>query len=104
MDVFVSRVESKKYYDKYALMLTIHVDNYFIDKFVPPCLIDYFINSDRRKLTARYIYHTFYTFRDYMLYFYFSGTYLSTNYTSRNKSDYLKKKNFGSGDSWVMAF
>ena len=48
-------------------MLTIrdgHVDNHFNDKFVPLCRVGYFINGDRRKLTARYICHTFYTFGD----------------------------------------
>jgi len=53
-----------KYYDKYALMLAIHVDNHFSDKFVPLCHVDYFINGDERKLTAGYICCTFYTFRD----------------------------------------
>ena len=40
-----------------------HVDNYFSDKFVPQCHINYFISGDRWKLTARYICHTFYTFQ-----------------------------------------
>jgi len=35
--------------------LTIHADNNLSDKFVPPCHVGYFINGDRRKLTARYI-------------------------------------------------
>jgi len=42
----------KKYYDKYALMLAIHVDNHLSDKFVPMCHVGYFINGDRQKLTT----------------------------------------------------
>ena len=60
--------ESKKIlYDKYVLMLTIkddHADNHFSDKFVPLCHIGNFINSDERKLMAKYIYHTFYIFEN----------------------------------------
>ena len=41
-----------------------HADNHFSDTFVPPCHVSYFINGDKRKLTGRYICHTFYTFRD----------------------------------------
>jgi len=41
-----------------------HVDNHFSDKFVSLCHIGYFINDDERKLTAGYIYCTFYTFGD----------------------------------------
>ena len=40
-------------------MLTIrydYVDNHFIDKFVPLYHLGYFIKSDGRKLTAKYIY------------------------------------------------
>ena len=51
--------------DKYVSILTIgddHVNNHLSDKFVPLCYVSYFINSDRRKLTARYICRTFYTF------------------------------------------
>jgi len=49
-DTFVNEMrnkKSRKYYDKYALMLTIHVDNHFTDKFVPPCHVGYFISGDR---------------------------------------------------------
>ena len=38
-------------YNKDVLILAIrddHVDNYFSDKFVPLCHVDYFINGDRR--------------------------------------------------------
>jgi len=34
-------------------MLTIHVGNHFNNEFVPPCHIDYIINDDGRKLTAK---------------------------------------------------
>ena len=56
--------KSKKYYDKYASILAIHVDNHFSDKFVLLCHVGDFINGDRRKLTAKYICRTFYIFRD----------------------------------------
>ena len=58
--------KSKKYYDKYTLMLTIrddHVDNHFSDKFVLSYYVGYFINGDGQKLTPEYIYHYFYTFK-----------------------------------------
>ena len=68
-DTFVNRVGRQKVkkilYDKYAPMLTIrddHIDNYFSNKFAPLCHVDYFINSDGRKLTVRCICHTFYAF------------------------------------------
>ena len=38
----------KKYYDKYAPILAIHVDNHFSDKFISPCQVDYFINGNGR--------------------------------------------------------
>ena len=41
-----------------------HVDNYFSDKFVPLCQVDYFIKGNGWKLTAEYICRTFYTFGD----------------------------------------
>lgn len=47
-----------------------HVDNHFGDKAV------------------EYICRTFYNFIDQILYFNFSGTYLSANYILKNKSDY----------------
>ena len=56
--------KSKKYYDKYASMLAIHIGNDFTDKFVLPYHVGYFINGDKRKLTVGYICRTFYTFRD----------------------------------------
>jgi len=40
-----------------------HINNYFSDKFVFLCHIDYFINNDEQKLTIKYIYCTFYTSR-----------------------------------------
>ena len=46
-------------------MLTIqygHVGNYFSDKFVFICHVDYFINGDEQNLITGYIYRTFYTF------------------------------------------
>ena len=58
--------KSKKYYDKYVPMLIIrddHVDYHFNDKFVPLYHVGYFINDDRWKLMAKYIYCTFYIFR-----------------------------------------
>ena len=89
----VGRRKVKKIlYDKYVHMLTIkddHVDGHFSDKFVFLCHVRYFINGDGRKLTAKYIYHIFYTFRDYIFYFYLSEIHLSTNYTFKDKSDYL---------------
>ena len=54
--------------------MTIHVDNHFSDKFVLLYHVDDFINGDRQKLTTGYN---------------LSGTYLSTNYTLRDKNDYL---------------
>ena len=55
--------KSKKYYDKYTHMLTISINNYFDNKFVPAYHIDInFINGYGRKLMTRHIYHTFYTF------------------------------------------
>ena len=41
-----------------------YVDNYFSDKFVHLCHVNYFINCDERKLTTGYIYYNFYTFRN----------------------------------------
>jgi len=40
-----------------------HNNNYFNDKFVHLCHINYFINGDGRKLTTEYICDTFYTLR-----------------------------------------
>ena len=57
----------KKLYDKYVPILTIingHVVNHFSDKCVPLCYVSYFINDDERKLTAVYIFRTFYTLMD----------------------------------------
>ena len=39
--------KSKKYYDKYVSILTIHVDNHLSDKFVSPYHVGYFINGDK---------------------------------------------------------
>ena len=61
------RKVKKILYDKYVYMQIIrdyHVDNHFNTKFVSQCHVGYFINGDGRKLTARYICHTFYTLGD----------------------------------------
>ena len=59
-DAFVNRVErwkvKKILYDKYILMLTIRnnqVDNYFSDKFISLCHVDYFTNDDRWKVNSQ---------------------------------------------------
>jgi len=52
-------------------MLTIrndHVDNHLNDKFIHLYRIDYFINNNKQKLIMRYIYRTFYIFRNKILY------------------------------------
>ena len=76
----------KKYYAKYAPMLAIHVDNHFSDKFVLLCHVGDFVNGDWQKLMVGYICRTFYTFRDYILYFHLSEAHLSANYTLRDKN------------------
>jgi len=61
------KMKSKKIlYDKYApiAIRDDHVDNHFIDKFLSMCHVGYFINGDGWKLTAGYIWGTFYTFWD----------------------------------------
>ena len=81
--------KSKKYYAKFVPMLAIHVDNHFSDKFVLLCHVGDFVNGDWQKLMVGYICRTFYTFRDYILYFHLSEAHLSANYTLRDKNDYL---------------
>ena len=41
-----------------------HIDNYFSDKFVPMCHVDYFINGDEQKLTIGYICRIFYSIEE----------------------------------------
>ena len=41
-----------------------HIDNYFSDKFVYLCHVNYFINGDGQKLMTEYICYTFYMFDD----------------------------------------
>jgi len=58
MDVFVSglrRQKVKKYNDKYAHILAIHVDNHFNDKFVSLCHVGYFTNDDRQIYLSHFL-------------------------------------------------
>lgn len=55
------------------------VTNYFNDKFIYLCHVGYFIDTDELKLTAEYIYHTFFIFSETKFYIFFFYIH-STNY------------------------
>ena len=81
--------KSKKYYDKYVLMLAIHIDNHSSDKFVPPCHGSYFINGNRQKLTAWYF--IFSSFRN---------TFVSELHVEEQKWLFIQKKKKTEKELW----
>ena len=70
-------------------MLTIQVGNYFSDKFVPPCYVSYFINTDGRKLMFEYICRTFYIFNELNFIFLSFNNLFITELYIETQSDYL---------------
>jgi len=61
-------------------MLTIQVGNHLNDKFVSSCHVGYFINGDRRKLTAWHIFVLFTLYGLNFVFLYFSDTFMNELY------------------------